>query len=170
MGSSNQPAVAITNGQQGEDDLYDSRIVDFLDVIDPEVATLSSITNIQNSLFLPSLGKWVNRRPTYDLSHLPPIPGAFPPSKESLVAAEEDLAQERGRQERPESHHVRSPSLSSVLSSEPQYAILPNNASLEGWKEEDVKLLNDYVRHMLHSRGQRSSSGSRLLGSTVDDL
>jgi hypothetical protein len=54
---------------------------------------------------------------------------------------------------------ARSPSLSSVLS-EPQYAILPNDASLEGWPEEDIKALNDYVRHMLHSR--RSKIKQRL--------
>jgi len=118
---------------------------------DPEVATLSSITNVQNSLFVPSLGRWVNRRPTYDLSQLPQIPGAFP-------ASEEDVGKEGAPQEsRPET--VRSPSLSSVLSA-PQYAILPDDATLEGWPEEDIKLLNDYVRHMLHSR--RSKMKQRL--------
>ncbi|KAK4223138.1 hypothetical protein QBC38DRAFT_488303 [Podospora fimiseda] len=162
-----QPSNA--NGQQqGDDDVYDSRIVDFLDVVDPEVATLSSITNIQNSLFLPSLGKWVNRRPTYDLSHLPPISGAFAPSKEDIAAAEQGLAHEKEHRQQKsppaESPPARSPSLSSLLSSEPQYAILPNNASLEGWKEEDVKLLNDYVRHMLHSRRSKIKQRFKAFG------
>ncbi|KAK4118546.1 hypothetical protein N657DRAFT_675489 [Parathielavia appendiculata] len=138
--------------QAQDKDCYDSRIVDFLDVVDPEVATLSSITNIQNSLFVPSLGRWVNRRPTYDLSQLPPIPGAFPPSREDLPGTERE-----GLEHSPAP--ARSPSLSSVLS-EPQYAILPNDASLEGWSEEDIKALNDYVRHMLHSR--RSKIKQRL--------
>jgi len=133
-----------------DQDCYDSRIVDFLDVIDPEVATLSSITNVQNSLFVPSLGRWVNRRPTYDLTGLPPIPGAFPPSAE-------DVGKEGSAGGAPSV--VRSPSLSSVISG-PQYAILPENATLEGWDEEDVKMLNDYVRHMLHSR--RSKVKQRL--------
>jgi hypothetical protein len=118
--------------------------------IDPEVATLSSITNVQNSLFVPSLGRWVNRRPTYDLTGLPPIPGAFPPSAE-------DVGKEGSAGGAPSV--VRSPSLSSVISG-PQYAILPENATLEGWDEEDVKMLNDYVRHMLHSR--RSKVKQRL--------
>ena len=159
-------------------DCYDSRIVDILDVVgrlhflesslvfrnelladkdimaDPEVATLSSITNIQNSLFVPSLGKWVNRRPTYDLSQFPRIPGAFPPSKEHVAVAESTV------EGRPPGG-ARSPSLSSVLS-DTQYAILPNDASLEGWPEEDIKALNDYVRHMLHSR--RSKIKQRLKG------
>lgn len=121
---------------------------------DPEVATLSSITNIQNSLFVPSLGKWVNRRPTYDLSQVPRIPGTFPPSKEDMAVAEST-----GEGRPPGA--ARSPSLSSVLS-DTQYAILPNDASLEGWPEEDIKALNDYVRHMLHSR--RSKIKQRLKG------
>ncbi|KAK4670758.1 hypothetical protein QC764_611580 [Podospora pseudoanserina] len=145
------------------DDVYESRVVDFLDVIDPEVATLSSITNIQNSLFLPSLGKWVNRRPTYDLSQLPPMPGAFPPSKESIASA---AAAVQGEQQG-EHAGPRSPSLSSVLTSEPQYAILPNDASLQGWREEDVKLLNDYVRHMLHSRRSKIKQRFKAFGKYV---
>ncbi|KAK4198670.1 hypothetical protein QBC40DRAFT_283323 [Triangularia verruculosa] len=144
-------------------DVYDSRVVDFLDVIDPEVATLSSITNIQNSLFLPSLGKWVNRRPTYDLSRLPPMPGAFPPSKESIASAAAAVQEEQhGEHTGP-----RSPSLSSVLTSEPQYAILPNDASLQGWREGDVKLLNDYVRHMLHSRRSKIKQRFKAFGKYV---
>ncbi|KAK0614668.1 hypothetical protein B0T14DRAFT_487014 [Immersiella caudata] len=139
------------NGIPVGEDCYDSRIVDFLDVVDPEVATLSSITNVQNSLFVPSLGRWVNRRPTYDLSHLPSMPGAFPPSVDDL-----DKGKTTGE---PQPGVARSPSLSSVLSA-PQYAILPDNATLEGWREEDIKLLNDYVRHMLHSR--RSKLKQRL--------
>ncbi|KAK3941812.1 hypothetical protein QBC46DRAFT_257821 [Diplogelasinospora grovesii] len=127
-----------------DDDCYDSRVVDYLDVIDPEVATLSSITNIQNSLFVPSLGKWVNRRPTYDLSQLPTAPGAYPESTEDVTKGE---TSDEG--ERPAAGRVHS--LSSVLTA-PQYAILPNDASLEGWREEDIKLLNDHVRHMLQSR------------------
>ncbi|KAK3937308.1 hypothetical protein QBC46DRAFT_392938 [Diplogelasinospora grovesii] len=105
-----------------DDDCYDSRVVDYLDVIDPKVATLSSITNIQNSLFVPSLGKWVNRRPTYDLL-LPTAPGAYPESTED-VTKEETL--DEG--ERPAAGRVHR------------------------WREEDIKLLNDRVRHMLHSR------------------
>ncbi|KAK0668763.1 hypothetical protein QBC41DRAFT_118102 [Cercophora samala] len=146
-----------------DDDVYESRVVDFLDVIDPEVATLSSITNIQNSLFLPSLGKWVNRRPTYDLSHLPPMPGAFPPSKESIASAAAAVQEEQQR----DHPGPRSPSLSSVLTSEPQYAILPNDASLQGWREEDVKLLNDYVRHMLHSRRSKIKQRFKAFGKYV---
>ncbi|KAK3303900.1 uncharacterized protein B0T15DRAFT_534932 [Chaetomium strumarium] len=145
-----------TLNQIPERDCYDSRIVDFLDVVDPEVSTLTSVTNIQNSLFVPSLGRWVNRRPTYDLPQLPPMPGAFPPSKEDVSAAEQGEAAHAPAA-------ARSPSLSSVLS-EPQYAILPENTSLEGWSEEDIKLLNDYVRHMLHSRRSKIKQRFKAFG------
>ncbi|KAK3387968.1 hypothetical protein B0H63DRAFT_392322 [Podospora didyma] len=153
-------------GAANEEDCYDSRIVDFLDVIeDPEVATLSSITNIQNSLFVPSLGRWVNRRPTYDLSQVPTMPGAFPASAEDVTRIqtqeekEQDQIQQGDSEERPPVPHVHS--LSSVLTA-PKYAELPNDASLEGWREEDIKLLNDHVRHMLHSR--RSKIKQRFKG------
>ncbi|KAK0752593.1 hypothetical protein B0T18DRAFT_93669 [Schizothecium vesticola] len=153
-----RPATSSRRGQPPEredaDDCYDSRIVDILDVIDPEVATLSSITNVQNSLFVPSLGRWVNRRPTYDLSRLPDIPGAFPESLEDLtkqdVGSDDDDARAKPR---------RGPSLSSVLS-DTQYAILPEDATLEGWTDDEIKMLNDHVRHMLHSR--RSKFKQRL--------
>ncbi|KAK3937050.1 hypothetical protein QBC46DRAFT_393733, partial [Diplogelasinospora grovesii] len=110
-----------------DNDCYDSKVVDYLDVIgvNPKVATLSSITNIQNSLFVPSLGKWVNRRPTYDLSQLLTAPGAYPESTENVTKEE---TSDEG--ERPAAGRVHS------LSS----------------REEDIKLLNDRVRHMLHSR------------------
>lgn len=118
------------------------------------MATLSSITNVQNSLFVPSLGRWVNRRPTYDLSHLPNIPGAFPESLEDLSK------QEAGSDgDEPRTKPRRGPSLSSVLS-DTQYAILPEDATLEGWTDDEIKMLNDHVRHMLHSR--RSKFKQRL--------
>lgn len=104
---------------------------------------------------MPSLGKWVNRRPTYDLSQLPRIPGAFPPSKEDVAAAEAE------GEEPPAG--TRSPSLSSVLS-EPQYAILPDDASLAGWPPEDIRLLNDHIRHMLHSRRSKIKQRFKAFG------
>ncbi|KAK2680699.1 Protein of unknown function DUF2985 [Fusarium oxysporum f. sp. vasinfectum] len=66
---------AVPMGQRDDDrrdDEYDQELVDWLDVIDPEVQTLSTLTNVQNSLFVPDLGKWVNRRPTYALSRHDP--------------------------------------------------------------------------------------------------
>lgn len=132
---------------------YDHRIVDLLDVVDPEVSTLTSITNLQNSLFIPSLGRFVNRRPTYDLSWAPParresaVPGAYPESLENI--AEEERRQPEDGDQRPSAG--RTYSITSHVDST-HYAALPHGATLEGWDPEDVERLDDHVRHMLHSR------------------
>lgn len=44
------------------------RVVDFLDAVDPEVSTVSTLNNIQNSLFIPNFGSWVNRGSLIKLS------------------------------------------------------------------------------------------------------
>ncbi|KAL0470427.1 hypothetical protein QR685DRAFT_474233 [Neurospora intermedia] len=159
---------------QADHDTYDSRIVDFLDVIDPEVAALSSITNVQNSLFVPSLGRFVNRRPTYDLSQLPVLPpnlpGTSPPSQEDVhtirttrtaTTAAEGETEDESVHQRPSPPHVHS--FSTVLTA-PQYAILPKDATLEGWREEDIRMLNDYVRHMLHSKRSKFKQRMKAFG------
>jgi len=158
LGRRRHPAPAKPTKGEDEDDCYDSRIVDILDVIDPEVATLSSITNIQNSLYLPNLGRWVNRRPTYDLSHLPQIPGTFPESVEDLTKQESGSDADDTR-----TKPRRGPSLWSVLS-DTQYAVLPDDATLDGWTDDEVKLLNDYVRHMLHSRRSKFKQRIKAFG------
>ncbi|VDC01063.1 unnamed protein product [Peniophora sp. CBMAI 1063] len=53
---------------------YADDVVDWLDVIDPEVATVSTLSNVQNSLFVPDLGGWVNRMPLINLTGRSPIP------------------------------------------------------------------------------------------------
>lgn len=140
---------------------------------DPEVATLSSITNVQNSLFVPSLGRWVNRMPTYDLSQVPTLSGAYPPSEEdegtqarrpSRGAPQAPGAETRPEGRRPSSS--RSFSVRSVMD-QTQYAVLPQGASLEGWSDEDVERLDDYVRHMLHSRRSKFKRRLKAFGKYV---
>lgn len=140
---------------------YDSRIVDFLDAVDPEVSTLTSITNLQNSLFVPSLGRFVNRRPTYDLSFAPgPAPGRYADSLQAI--GEENLTQEQRERPRP----GRAFSITSNLE-DSHYAVLPHGATLEGWSQEDVDRLNDYVRHMLHSRRSKFKRSLKAFGRYV---
>ncbi|OJD34962.1 uncharacterized protein BKCO1_19000117 [Diplodia corticola] len=179
------------------ENLYDSRIVDLLDVIDPEVSALSSLTNIQNSLFVPQLGRFVNRRPTYDLSRLPAYPaagGREAGSKEKqgeleVAAAAAAAGQPSGRPlqhmptmpelrpmrsaerprtsaDRPGTPSERAFSITSALS-ESRYAVLPHGITLEGWTEEDKAELNDYVRHMLHSRRSRFKRSLKGFGKYV---
>ncbi|KAF3766796.1 hypothetical protein M406DRAFT_230014, partial [Cryphonectria parasitica EP155] len=143
--------------------VYDSRIVDLLDVVDPEVSTLTSITNLQNSLFIPSLGRWVNRRPTYNVSAWgpPPVPGDFP---ESLASIAEHQSHPTDQEQRPSAG--RAYSITSEIE-DTHYAVLPHGASLEGWTKEEVDQLNDHVRHMLHSRRSKFKRGLKGFGSYV---
>lgn len=138
---------------------YDTRIVDLLDVLDPEVSTLTSITNVQNSLFIPSLGRWVNRRPTYDVSGMRGPAGGMSReevSEQQTAAVQADQRSESGR----------AYSISSNLD-DTHYAVLPHGESLEGWSQEDVEMLNDHVRHMLHSRRSKFKRGLKGFGRYV---
>lgn len=143
---------------------YDSRIVDLLDVVDPEVSTLTSMTNLQNSLFIPSLGRFVNRRPTYDISWAPPNANAPGAQQGSL----QDISEEPRRHapgDRPTSTG-RAHSITSNVEST-HYAVLPHGASLEGWSKEDVDRLNDHVRHMMHSRRSKFKRSLKGFGRYV---
>ncbi|KAI1779584.1 hypothetical protein F4818DRAFT_145323 [Hypoxylon cercidicola] len=115
----------------------DENIADILDVIDPEVSTLNSMTNIQNSLFVPSLGRFVNRRPTYQLS------------KAREPAIEED------KDEAVHDHFTFN------------HAVLPDGVYLEGWSDQDKAELDDYIRHMLHSRRSKFKRNMRAFGKFV---
>ncbi|KAJ9614467.1 hypothetical protein H2200_002604 [Cladophialophora chaetospira] len=124
-------------------------MVDALDALDPEVQTLVSLTNVQNSLFVPDLGKYVNRRPTFSLTSLLQDVG------QKVKPGE----QEKRKQEPPPKIARPAPiyraqtggTIDSQLS-DSRYAVLPEGASLSGWTYQDRMELNDHVRHMLHSR------------------
>ena len=102
------------------------------------MSTLSTLTNVQNSLFVPNLGDVLNRTPTYTLSK--PLPRLDGETAEETAEREENLVSDR----------LHRP-ISSVTGELP-FAVLPDGNSLKGWTAEDVLELNDHVRHMLHSR------------------
>ncbi|KKY24474.1 putative integral membrane protein [Phaeomoniella chlamydospora] len=146
--------------------------------MNPEVSTLSTLTNVQNSLFIPDLGRFLNRRLTYELSPRvaspadtpdmdraaamsmapstvstapsvpaeprPPTAPKSPKTPRLPAGAEKDEGLERPRQ-------GRTLSIGSTMS-DTRYAVLPHGVTLLGWSEEDKELLNDHVRHMLHSK------------------
>lgn len=64
-------SVSITD--KSSEKKENQMVVNFADrgLIDPEVSTLTSLVNVQNSLFVPDLGRWLNRRPTYDITRRP---------------------------------------------------------------------------------------------------
>lgn len=161
-------------------DEYDSRIVDFLDVIgklcclvkafrfvklttssDPEISTLSTLTNVQNSLFVPDLGPLLNRMPTYTLTRRSSKAAGLDTTqrKPEPVVAEEPL---QTIAERP----APVTSVTSALGTEP-FAVLPDGVTLEGWTQEDIEELNDHVRHMLHSRRSKFKQAMKGFGQYV---
>ena len=139
-------------------------------ILDPEVSTLSTLTNVQNSLFIPDLGRFVNRRPTYNLTRrreesvLEAAPGADfqtvlsrPASRLSrrdTTQSQADRAkkEQQGEPMQPtDSEQTRRTSISSTLDSN-NFAVLPHGVILADWSEEEKAELNDHVRHQLHSR------------------
>ncbi|KAF2641295.1 hypothetical protein P280DRAFT_517501 [Massarina eburnea CBS 473.64] len=149
---------------------YTSNMVDVLDTLDPEVQTLTSLTNIQNSLFIPNLGRFVNRRPTYNIQR--------PPSEfQSLEDIDRVLAPVRAAQEdaypTPKLTRTQTEGTMATLAtidsrmSDSRYAVLPHGTTLEGWTQEDKKELNDHVRHMLHSKRSKFKRSMRGFGQYV---
>lgn len=116
--------------------------------LDPEVSALSTLTNVQNSLFIPNLGGFINRMPTYTITRPPCASDEEPETTtDEGEPSEGDMAKERPTLEKIR----RFTSMSDVLRG-PKYAVIPEGHALEGWTREDFVELNDHVRHMLHSR------------------
>ena len=49
----------------------------------------------------------------------------------------------------------------------PPFAVAPEGNQLEGWTREDLLILNDRVRHMLHSRRSKFRRAMRGFGKYV---
>lgn len=174
--------------------------------LDPEVATISTLSNVQNSLFVPNFGSYFpSRRTTVDLSRntiaaqvenagararaesrasqrptspQPPTPGI----DDATIQTVADQGQSIGRRSSAFSLSGSAPSRRiSVLSHETQasvqsqetlrgeYAVLPDDLDWSDWTEEEKAELDDYVRHLLHSRKERlkrSWKGFLKYGST----
>ena len=144
-------------------------------ITDPEVSTLSTLTNVQNSLFIPDLGPLLNRQPTYVLSKRPssarrptsirqpsarpqpPLPEVEKPLPEPEIETDTDEG-------RPELTHTST--ISSTLT-DSHYAVLPHGRSLEGWTVEEKEELNDHVRHMLHSKRSAFKRGMKGFGQYI---
>ncbi|KAF2816697.1 uncharacterized protein BDZ99DRAFT_434170 [Mytilinidion resinicola] len=176
--------MLAASGQDHQE--YDSNIIDMLDVIDPEVATLTTLNNVQNSLFIPNLGSFYRRQPTYDLSrhstdsdsstdedigvaHGEP-PHNFLQGIEGIASQDQAYDEEKDPQRPYLNRYESSATISSVLTSLEEghnYAVLPHGASLEGWSAEDKAELNDHVRHLLHSRRAAFKRGMRGFGKYV---
>ena len=134
--------------QAATHDDYEDGLVDWLDVVDPEIATLSTLTNVQNSLFIPNLGSLLNRRPTYTFTRQQSTIDEVETPNET--SAEQTETEDDGGT-RPIMN--RSITITSQLpEAEDHYAVLPHGIKLKGWTAAEKRELNDHVRHMLHSR------------------
>ncbi|KAH8168326.1 integral membrane protein [Sarocladium implicatum] len=180
FGRKHDRTQASPDPQQQAEAEYDEALVDWLDTIDPEVQTLSTLTNVQNSLFVPDLGNWVNRRPTYSLSqhqmdtHVPRphLPQGAAQAQSRLTARDQtqlpvvdETAAAGPFDTRPGEGATGGLQRTSTITSQltdSHYAALPHGESLEGWTAEEKWELDDHVRHMLHSR--RSRMKRRLKG------
>ncbi|KKZ68447.1 hypothetical protein EMCG_05906 [[Emmonsia] crescens] len=138
---------------------YGARLVDLLDVVDPEISTLTTLTNVQNSLFVPDLGRFLNRRPSYILTpRTERVPKQEEPESDHETLEEED---------KDISERLRLQSSRSAAIDELCFAVLPDGETLAGWSETDKLELNDHVRHMLHSRRSKFKRSMKGFGQYV---
>lgn len=138
---------------------------------------------------IPFLNRYINRRPTYELSRnvsrltevtepgalsrqvsrvatrkpVPPTPRPpqVPPKDDQETEEAIDLHDLRLGDDL----HRRASITSHVA--EDHYAVLPHGVTLEDWSQEDVDALDDYVRHMLHSRRNRFKRGMMGFGKYI---
>lgn len=141
---------------------------------DPEVATLTTLNNVQNSLFIPNLGAFYRRQPTYDLSRSrSPDTSSDEETGDAqgYVEQEQDVEKAEGAGTLPRRPTaMRNDTISSVLTGMSEghnFAVLPHGASLPGWTAEEKAALNDHVRHLLHSRRAKFKRSMRGFGHYV---
>ncbi|QSZ37702.1 hypothetical protein DSL72_008801 [Monilinia vaccinii-corymbosi] len=118
----------------------------------PEVSTLSTLTNVQNSLFVPQMGGIVNRQPTYRLSERPGEVSTMDKIKAKLKNL-------RSPEKRADEDTWEKPIL--------EYAVLPDGERLGGWTPAEVEELDDLVRHQLHSRRAKLKRSMKGFGQYV---
>lgn len=150
-----------------------ANVVDVLDVIDPEISALTTLNNVQNSLFLPNLPWLYNRQPTYDLGQTPSDSSDDEETGTALDARQgeqlQDMTQQGEAEQGARQGLSRTNTIDSILSTMDEgpghhYAVLPHGASLQGWTDEEKAALDDHVRHLLHSRRARFKRTMRGFG------
>jgi hypothetical protein len=140
------------------------------------VATLSTLTKVQNSLFVPSLGKVLNRRPAYRISDRPGEARTIDKLKASLkkisAAVKEEDEKEGVSLAGPSGGPLSRPQIARTSTipttlTEGRYAVLPDGVTLADWTHEEKEELDDLVRHKLHSRQERFKRSMRGFGQYV---
>jgi hypothetical protein len=125
------------------------------------------LTNVQNSLVIPYLGRYLNRQPTYTLTRRP----ADSEESESASDAESGAEKEKAKvQKRPTTQRTHTGATLDTITSrvnDKYYAVLPHGVTLPGWTEEEKLELNNHVRHMLHSRRSKFKRSMKGFGQYV---
>ena len=131
------------------------------------MSALTTLNNVQNSLFLPNLPWLYNRQPTYDLGQTTSDSSDEEMGTARGAGREEDQLPEmtqqgeveqaaRGGRGTLQRNNTIDSNLSTLEEGEGHhYAVLPHGASLTGWTDEEKAALDDHVRHLLHSRRAR---------------
>lgn len=122
-----------------------------------------------------SIPPQITRQISRQISRKPVPPTPEPPEVPPKTHEQQLRVDERGDSRTPEpgmstmdstEQLTRRASITSHVD-EDHYAVLPHGVTLEGWTEEDVAALDDYVRHMLHSRRSRFKRSMRGFGKYI---
>lgn len=141
---------------------------------------------MQNSLFVPYLGRRYNRQPTYELSPSTLDRDALDLIETRRQDAKANLPETIDEENRTdaseaasekaddgESTHPalnRASTIKSTLSGMSEghhFAVLPHGVRLEGWTQQEKAELDDHVRHLLHSRRAGFKRSMRAFGKYV---
>ena len=126
----------------------------------------------------PQISRQISRVPSRQISrvssrlHKPVPPTPEPPEVPPKTYSQEARIIERGDSRTPDPGMSSTDALTRHLSitshvEEEHFAVLPHGVTLDNWSQEDVDLLDDYVRHMLHSRRSRFKLSMRGFGKYV---
>ena len=178
-------------------DAYDNDIADLLDALDPEVQMLNTLGDIQNTWFIPHTGLFDRTRKvnltkppsTSQLAPLEPIDGSTDTSPASSSPVLDSEKKEEGKDGKslpavpaPPSAaeaagEVVGPSTAIEMKGEKvgtatvhrgEYFVVSSKlVDMSGWTEQEKADLDDYVRHLLHSRKERLNRKWRAFGKYV---
>lgn len=171
--SDNKSQTSSSQTQSAQDTEMNQRLVDFLDAVDPEIGTVSTLNNIQNSLFVPNLGSWVNRGALVRLT----TPEARAANRYSQLIDEQEKLREKGRT----TENNRSPAEVAALGASEEYAKAleerrpssaeptthPDDASAE---EAEAEKARKRAQAPLHFDDQRIPAKARLRGMSTSSM
>lgn len=141
---------------------------------------MTTLNNVQNSLFVPDLGRFLNRKPTYELYGNKEIQAETEKEAKEVLDILDNLPEEVRPGDSQEELDaaaglagLRRTSTTHTLDtinsrlSESRYAVLPHGYTLDNWTQEDKDLLNDHVRHLLHSKREKFKRQARAFKNYV---